>query len=71
MGIYYFKLLKEDYGYILQEDGFKINLENNYSIYQNEPSASNSFSKEVLATNNFTKEPLSINVYTKEPLANV
>lgn len=71
MSIYYFKLLKEDYGYILQETGDKINLENNYSIYQAEGLETNSFSKESLATNNFTKEPLSTNVYTKEPLANV
>jgi len=71
MAIYYFKLLKEDYGYILQEISDKINLENVYSIYQNEPSNTNSFTKEPLQTNTYTKEPLQTNTYTKEPLANV
>lgn len=71
MSLYFFKLLKEDYGFLLQETGDKINLENVYSIYQNEVSHLNSFSKEELELNTFTKEPLQINTFTKEPLVNI
>ena len=70
MAIYYYKLKKQDEGYILLETGDKINLEDNYSIYQAEPLATNAFSKEILATNTFNKEPLQTNTFTKEPLAN-